>query len=288
MGFMTGFKANKAMTLQTKGRNEEARKLYEEVLAEGFIAARPMLGYALLLIRAGEYEKAQEVLIKTQKAPGITAEQKSQLFMDYAVCCFKLGDIDRGVRLLERQHAKAPTGLTYGALGYLYVEQYDLLKKDERIAAIQAKAAAKAEPEEAQSDEESSEESGEEAAEAQPDAPAVDAEAIWQEGLQKTLLFNKEALDYDDEDPVFLDNLAQTYYRCLGDKETAKPLFDKAYQLKPGQIDTLWFLSRYDLEAGDTDAAIEKLESSLEGRFSPLNFSTREKVEAELKRLKEQ
>ena len=282
MGFMTSMKANKAMTLQTRGRNEEALKLYEEVYAEGLISARPMLGYALLLIREGEYEKAQEVLVKTQKAPGITAEQKSQLFMDYAVCCFKLGDTDRGVRLLERQHAKAPTGLTYGALGYLYVEQYDLQKKDERIAAILAKAAAKEEPEEAEGEEETDEEE----APAQPAAPAVDAEALWQEGLQKALMFNKEALDYDDEDPIFLDNLAQTYYRCLNDKASAKPFFEKAYQLKPGQIDTLWFLSRYDLEAGNTAAAIEKLEASLEGRFSPLNFSTREKVEAELKRLK--
>ena len=282
MGFMTGMKANKAMTLQTKGRTEEARKLYEEIYAEGFIAARPMLGYALLLIRAGEYEKAQEVLIKTQKAPGITAEQKSQLFMDYAVCCFKLGDIDRGVRLLERQHQKAPTGLTYGALGYLYVEQYDLEKKDARIAAMLAQAAAQEE----QAAPEAIEEGDEEAPEARPAAPAIDAAKAWADGAQKALLFNKEALDYDDEDPIFLDNLAQTYYRCLGDKVTAKPLFEKAHQLKPGQIDTLWFLSRYDLEAGKTAAAIEKLETSLEGRFSPLNFSTKEKVEAELKRLK--
>lgn len=276
MGFMTGFKANKAITLQTKGRNDEARQLYEEVYAEGFIAARPMLGYALLLIRAGEYEKAQEVLVKTQKAPGITAEQKSQLFMDYAVCCFKLGDTDRGVRLLERQHAKSPTGLTYGALGYLYVEQYDLAHKDARIAAILAQAAAKAEPAEAQEGEESDEAA----------APAVDAEALWRKGVEKALAFNKEALDYDDEDPVFLDNLGQTYYRCLGDKETAKPFFEKALKLKSNQIDTLWFMSRYDLDAGNTSAAIEKLEASLEGRFSPLNFSSREKVEAELNRLK--
>ena len=279
MGFMTGFKANKAMTLQTKGQNEEALKLYQEVYEEGYIAARPMLSYAVLLIRKGEYTKAQEVLVKTQKAPGITAEQKSQLFMDYAVCCFKLGDIDRGVRLLERQHAKAPTGLTYGALGYLYVEQHDLQSKAARIAAIQTQAAAKAEPVE---EEEAAE--GEEDLEAPQ--PAVDAEAVWQAGVEKTLLFNKEALDYDDEDPIFLDNLAQTYYRCLGDKEAAKPFFEKAHKLKPGQIDTLWFLSRYDLEAGNTAAAIEKLETSLEGRFSPLNFSTKEKVEAELKRLK--
>ncbi|MCH5286480.1 MAG: hypothetical protein J1E43_03590 [Christensenellaceae bacterium] len=277
MGFLTGIKASKAMNLQTKGQVEEARRLYEEVYAEGFIAARPMLAYALLLIRAGEYKKAQEVLVKTQKAPGLTAEQKSQLFMDYAVCCFKLDDLDRGVRLLERQHAKAPTGLTYGALGYLYVEQYDLSKKQDRLAAILAKAAEPAA--EAEADAEPSEE-------AQPAAPAVDPEKEWNDGLQKVLLFNKEAVDYDEEDPICLDNLAQTYYRCLGDKETAKPLFEKAHQIKPGQIDTLWFLSRYDLEAGNTGAAIEKLETALEGRFSPLNFTNKAMIEAEIERLR--
>ena len=279
MGFMANMKANKAMALQSKGDNEGARKLYEEAVAGGMNMPRPLLAYALLLIRAGEYTKAQELLVKTQKAPGITQEQKSQLFMDYAVCCFKLGDLDRGVRLLERQHNHAPTGLTYGALGYLYVEQYDLAHKDERIAAMMTKAAPAATEETELSDEE-------EAAPAHPAALAIDPEAQWAEGVQKTLLFNKAAVDYDDEDPICLDNLAQTYYRCLGDKETAKPLFDKAHEIKPGQIDTLWFLSRYDLEAGDTAAAIEKLETALEGRFSPLNFTTKPMVEEEIRRLK--
>ena len=55
---------------------------------------------------------------------------------------------------------------------------------------------------------------------------------------------------------------------------------------KEGQIDTLWFLSRYDVEAGDTKAAAAKLEKLLEGRFSPLNYVTRETAEKELERLK--
>ena len=100
------------------------------------------------------------------------------------------------------------------------------------------------------------------------------------------MAYNTEALDYDDEDSVCLDNMAQTYYRVLGDKEQAKPYFDKAHRIKPGQIDTLWFLSRYDLEKGDTQAAIEKLETASEGRFSPLNYVDKEQVEAEIARLK--
>ena len=90
-----------------------------------------------------------------------------------------------------------------------------------------------------------------------------------------------------DEDAVVLDNMGQTYYRLLGDKEKAKEYFDKAHSIKEGQIDTLYFLAQYDKEAGNKQAAIEKLEKALEGRFSPLNYATKEKVQAEIDALKQ-
>ncbi len=103
---------------------------------------------------------------------------------------------------------------------------------------------------------------------------------------EKALEFNMSALEYDDEDPVILDNLGQIYYRLLNDKEKAFGYFEKAHELKPTQIDTLWFLSRYDVEKGDIDEAIEKLESTLDGRFSPLNFVTADVVKKEIARLR--
>ena len=83
-----------------------------------------------------------------------------------------------------------------------------------------------------------------------------------------------------------MDNKGQFLYRVMGDKAAAKEWFDKAHEEKPGQIDSLWFLSRYDIENGDTAAALEKLEVALEGRFSPLNYVDKATVEAEIKRLK--
>ena len=71
----------------------------------------------------------------------------------------------------------------------------------------------------------------------------------------------------------------------VGDKAKALEYFQKAHQLKPGQIDTLYFLAQYDIENGDRAAAKEKLESALEGRFSPLNFATKDKVNALLSTL---
>ena len=103
---------------------------------------------------------------------------------------------------------------------------------------------------------------------------------------EKALSYNLEALEYDEEDPVTLDNLGQVYYRLLGDKEKAREYFEKAIAIKENQIDTLYFLSRYDIEEGKKEAALEKLELALEGRFSPLNYVTRAVVEEEVAQLK--
>jgi 23S rRNA (cytidine1920-2'-O)/16S rRNA (cytidine1409-2'-O)-methyltransferase len=58
--------------------------------------------------------------------------------------------------------------------------------------------------------------------------------------------------------------MGQFLYRVKGDRTAARPWFDKAIARKDNQIDTLYFLSRYDLEAGDRKAALEKLEKALE------------------------
>lgn len=102
---------------------------------------------------------------------------------------------------------------------------------------------------------------------------------------EKAVAFNQEALEYDDEDSVVLDNMGQLYYRLLGDKEKAYEYFMKAYEIKDTQIDTLYFLAQYDIEKGKKEEAREKLETALKGNFSPLNYATREKINALLGQL---
>ncbi len=96
---------------------------------------------------------------------------------------------------------------------------------------------------------------------------------------EEALRFNQEAVEYDEEDGVFLDNLAQTYYRLLGDKETAKIWFDKAIARKPKAIDTNYFLALYDIENGDIESAKDRLDTARRGMFSPLNYATPEKID---------
>lgn len=224
MSIMANLKGRQAIIAQQKGNAEEAIKLYEEALAKGCNDARVMLNYSVLLIRQERYQEAKDLLVKAQKSPTLSAQQKPQLFVNYAVCAFKLGMQDKAIDLLERQSAHSPSGLIYETLGYLYVEMGD---------------------------------------------------------QDKALSYNQEALEYDDEDAIVLDNLGQTYYRLVGDKEKAKEYFDKAIAIRDTQLDTLYFLAQYDIDAGNNEAAKEKLETALGiQRFSPLNYATRERLEA--------
>ena len=274
MGFMASLKGQQAMRAHTKGDLVKAKKLYQEAVDGGLLEARTMLSYALLLIREGSYEQAMALLLKTQKAPDLTPDRKSQLFVDYAACCARTGQLDKGIALLEKQHARTPIGLTYQTLGYLYVEQLAQGKPvaDENTVVMVPGPYEYSDPV-----------PGEGLSVAQKQE-IIDQK--WEELKQKALKLIDDSLEYDDEDPVCMDNKGQFLYRVMGDKAAAKEWFDKAHEEKPGQIDSLWFLSRYDIENGDTAAALEKLEVALEGRFSPLNYVDKATVEAELKRLK--
>lgn len=257
----------KAYTAQRKGQTDEALRLYEEGFAAGAGDSRYLLAYAILLIRKGDYAKAKDLLVKNQRMPGMTAEQKSELINDYAVCVYKMGDPEKAIEKIEENYRKNPTGVIYQTLGYFYVDQCDQANRPaDEPAPIDPPA--------------------EEAGDPGDSSQVLTAAERFDERLKKARVFLEEAVEYDDEDPIVLDNMGQYFYRCLGDKQGAKSWFEKAIALKEGQIDTLWFLSRYDLEAGNKQAAIDKLTLASEGRFSPLNYRTKDEVLAEIERLK--
>ncbi len=285
MGFMTSFKANKAYRLQQKGQKEEALKLYEEAFAEGLNEPRYVLAYAMIIIRNGEYQKAKDFLVKHQKAPGMTQDQRITLFVDYAACCFRLGNIDKGISTLEQQFRKTETGLLYQTLGYLYVEKYDAANKPAFDEPAEEPEPAEEQPAEAGEETGAEEAEGAEQAEASEEK-ALSPQEVWDEGVEKAEEFIRKSLEYDEEDAICLDNMGQFVYRVKGDREAAKEWFDKAIAIKDTQIDTLYFLSRYDEEAGNREAALEKLEKAAEGRFSPLNYCGRETILKEIERLK--
>ena len=274
MGIVASLKAYMAMRAHAKGDLTKAKALYQEAINKGRMEARPMLAYALILIRSGNYEEAMALLLKTQKAPDLTPDRKSQLFVNYAACCSRTGQLEKGIKLLEKQHERTPIGISYQTLGYLYVEQLAQGKPvaDESTVVMVPGPYTYSDPVPAE---------GLTVTEKQK---ILDEQ--WAAQMEKAEKMIDSSIEYDDEDPVCLDNKAQFLYRVKGDKVAAKEWFDKAHEQKPGQIDSLWFLSRYDLENGDKAAAIEKLETALEGNFSPLNYASKAMVEAELTRIK--
>ena len=297
MSMFSAIKAQKAYRLQQKGETEEAIRLYEQAFAEGLNDTRFNLAYALLIIRKGEYQKAKDFLVAHQKTPCMTQEQRTTLLVDYAACCFRLGDLEKGIRALEQQFRKTETGLLFQTLGYLYVEKYDAAHRPDfdaqRREAAAMKEAEAAEEEAAGDTAEESEPPVQaagtpadgEGGEAAPTAPQ-DPEEAWYAGEAAAEEFLRKAVDYDEEDPICLDNMGQFLYRVKGDKAGARPWFEKALRLKDTQIDTLYFLSRYDEEDGNKAAALEKLEKAAEGRFSPLNFCGKDTIRREIDRLK--
>lgn len=222
MSFFGNMKGNKALAAHGKGNYEEAMTLYEQAYAKGMDKPRLLRGYSVLLIRTGKYDQALEILKQMEKLPAITASDRVDIHVNYAIILWKKGYLDRAMKILEDEFRHAKNGTMYSIIGYLKIEQGD---------------------------------------------------------AEEALRFNQEALEYDDSDAVFLDNLAQTYYRLLGDKETAKTYFDKAIAAKPGAIDTNYFLALYDIEAGDIEKAKERLKTSRSGRFSPLNYAQPEMLD---------
>ena len=219
-------------------------------------------------------------------APG----QRVELLVYYATCCFRLGNVDKGVDVLEQQFRKTETGLLYQTLGYLYVDKYDRNHRPD-FEAMKAGAAQAAESEapaeeDGEPENPAEETPAEERAPEETEAPALSPEEEWEAGIEKAEAFIRKSVEYDEEDPVCLDNLGEFLYRVRDDKEAAKEWFDKAIDIKENQIDTLYFLSRYDLDAGDREAALEKLEKAAAGRFSPLNYCSREMIQQEIEQLK--
>ena len=295
MGLMTGLKANKAYRLQKSGDTQGAIRLYEECYAEGLNDARYNLAYALLIIREGQYAKAKDFLVKHQKTPGMTQDQRVTLLVDYAACCLRLGDVDKGINTLEQQFRKTETGLIYQTLGYLYVEKYDQAHTPDFEQLRQEAARLAEEAESAPAEENEGAEDQDSGAMAPQEEKPEDGEGAekpltpeeaWTAGIEKAEAFIRKSVEYDDDDPICLDNMGQFLYRVKGDKAAAREWFDKAIARKENQIDTLYFLSRYDLDAGNRKAALEKLEKAKEGRFSPLNYCDRQTIEKEIAELK--
>lgn len=99
--------------------------------------------------------------------------------------------------------------------------------------------------------------------------------AIQTGDFDEAIRYNQEAYEYDEDDPGTLDNLGQLYY-ALGEKDKAYDYFARAYNEKPTQVPTLYFIARINHERGNKEKARQFIDKCLSGNFSALCSISRE------------
>jgi tetratricopeptide (TPR) repeat protein len=99
--------------------------------------------------------------------------------------------------------------------------------------------------------------------------------------LERALEYNLEGLEYDEDDPVILDNLGQIYYK-MGQVDKAKDYFERAEEEKDDQAVTLYYLGLIYSQEGDKERAREKLDKALTCNITPLSAITIEDIKEAL------
>lgn len=217
---------------EARASHEKALNLYAKAIAAGVKKPVYLMAYGVLLLRFRRYEEAKELFLKAEKSREITKDERAQLRINFAICQWKLGNLDSAIEQLKISKATTANGTVYGSLGYILVEK-----------------------------------------------------ARQTGDYTEALALNMEALEYDDEDAVILDNLGQLYL-SMGDKEKALEYFTKAHDIKPAQVDTLYYLAKLAIERGETDQAKEYLNSALTGNYSALCTTSREQAQELLASIK--
>ncbi len=86
------------------------------------------LNYGYLLLRSGDFNKAEIILNSAFLLSKITEEDKDRVRMMLALLSWKKGDLDEAVAIYEKLFEKGENTTLYANLGFLYIEKGDMEK----------------------------------------------------------------------------------------------------------------------------------------------------------------
>ncbi len=95
---------------------------------------------------------------------------------------------------------------------------------------------------------------------------------------QKALAFNLEAYDYNSDDMVIMDNLAEAYALC-GETEKAKAQYEALLKKEPHFPEPYYNYGLLLINQGQKERGIDLIRQSLDKRFTFLSVKTKEEVE---------
>lgn len=139
MGILATFTAKKAYLSHAKSirandtknyaqaieLEQKAMAGYEAAIAKGLTKAEYLMSYCVLLMRNGKFDRAMEIIRLTEQLPNLTQDHKRTLTMNYAICKWKLGDLDRAIGAMRELKKNFKNGNVYGSLGYMLLELGD-------------------------------------------------------------------------------------------------------------------------------------------------------------------
>ena len=211
--------ANDGRPAEAVEKYAQARRYYDRALAGGAKAPALRQGYAVLLLRTGEFERAREIMEAIRLHKGLSQDDWFDLRLNYAIYLWKVGRLDDAIDTIDRAAKIKKNGAIYTTLGMFLV-----------------------------------------------DKARIDGD------FEAAEVFNREALDYDDEDGGVLDNMAALCEARMeraqadGDAQAAaeyrrqaKALYEKAHRVKPHQITTVYALAKLCHEDGEDGRARELL-----------------------------
>lgn len=137
MGFMATWNGRKAYRMHIQGNRfddkkqyEQAERMHEQALAlyrramdDGFRKPNALMAYSVLLMRKGRFEEAREVMLATEKQPGLSRDDHRKLQLNFAICQWRRGQLEGAIELMKRAHEGGKQALIYGSLGYMLIEK---------------------------------------------------------------------------------------------------------------------------------------------------------------------
>ena len=235
MGFFDSLKANSlgakayrqhlsGMQLRKQGKYDEgeqklneAVRLYNEAYAAGFRKSAALQGYALLLMRQSDFERAREIMLESSKDKSMSAENRFSLRVDYSICQWKMGNLDKAIETIKQAAEYKKNSLIYNTLGMYLIERGRVNGDFEEAIAFNTEAY--------EYDDE--------------DAGTLDNMG------QLTLALSEKAEQEGDK------------AAAAQQRAKAKEFFAKAYEAKPEQVSSSYFYARMLHEDGEKAKARE-------------------------------
>lgn len=108
---------------EAREKHQKALALYEDAYAGGMRDPQVLRAYAVLLLRFDRAEEAKKIFLECEKLMDKNPKMRKELRINFAVCQWKLGELDQAIENMESAASNGMTSMIYTTLGYFYIEK---------------------------------------------------------------------------------------------------------------------------------------------------------------------